>query len=258
MSTSEGLVVERDDHVVLLRLNRPEKRNAVDSALSSALDAALRDASADDAVRAVVLTGTGSAFCAGADLVGGRPADTAGTLGGSPPRLTAPVDACTKPVLAAVNGAAFGGGCELCLAADLRVCADSATFCLPEVRIGSLPGSGGTQRLLRAVGSATAAKLLFTGESIDSGEALRVGLVSDVFPDAALVEGAMDLAARVAANAPLSLLAIKQALRAIGGGDEDSGLRLERALWALLATTADRAEGRAAFKERRPPKFEGR
>lgn len=252
-----SLVVERDAHVVLLRLNRPEKRNAVDAALADALDAAVRDASGDDAVRVVVLTGAGSAFCAGADLTGGRPASTAGTVAGTLKRLTAPLDECTKPVLAAVNGPAFGGGFELCLAADLRVCAESATFCVPEVRIGSLPGSGGTQRLVHAVGSATAAKLLFTGEPIDAEEARRVGLVSDVFADDALVERAMDLAGRVAANAPLSLLAIKQAFRA-AADVEGAGLGLERALWALLATTADRAEGRAAFKEHRLPKFEGR
>lgn len=257
MSRPETLVVERVGPVLLMRLNRPEKRNAFDAALSDALEAALEDAATDDGVRVVVLTGAGSAFCAGADLSAGRPADTTGTLEGSLRRLTAPVDTCPKPVLAAVNGAAFGGGCELCLAADLRVCAESATFCLPEVRIGSLPGSGGTQRLLGAVGSAVAAKLLFTGEPIDASEALRVGLVSDVFPDQTLVERAMDLAGRIAANAPLSLLAIKQALRSAGRVDE-GGLRLERTLWALLATTADRAEGRMAFKERRPPEFQGR
>jgi enoyl-CoA hydratase/carnithine racemase len=257
VSGPRHLVVERDDHVLLLRLNRPEKRNAVDASLSDALDGALSDASSDDSVRVVVLTGAGSAFCAGADLTGGRPADTAAALGGSLPRLTAPVDGCSKPVVAAVNGPAYGGGCELALAADLRVCAESASFCLPEVRIGSLPGSGGTQRLLHAVGSAVAAKLLFTGEPMGAQEALRVGLVSDVFPDDAMVGGAMDLARRIAANAPLSLRAVKQALSA-AGEPETSGLRFERALWALLATTEDRSEGRAAFKERRPPKFQGK
>lgn len=257
MTGPESLVVERDGHVVLLRLNRTEKRNAIDAALADALDAAMRDASSDDDVRVVVLTGAGSAFSAGADLTGGRPASTAGTLEGTLRRLTTPVDDCLKPVIAAVNGPAFGGGFELCLAADLRVCAESASFCVPEVRIGSLPGSGGTQRLVHAVGSATAAKLLFTGEPIDAEEARRVGLVSDVFADDALAERAMDLAARIAANAPLSLLAIKQAFRAAADVD-GVGLGLERALWALLATTADRAEGRAAFKEHRLPKFEGR
>jgi enoyl-CoA hydratase/carnithine racemase len=252
------LDVERRGHVVVLRLNRPEKRNAVDAALAAALAGALEDAARTEEVRVAVLTGAGPAFCAGADLTGARPAGPGPMLVGSAPRLTAAVDAFCKPVLAAVNGPAFGGGCELALAADLRVAAESATFCLPEVRIGSMPGSGGVWRLVHAVGSATAAKLLYTGEPIDAAEARRVGLVSDVLADDALLDGAVALAERVAENAPLSLLAVKRVLRGAVTGGEAGGLELERALWALLATTVDRAEGRAAFGERRPPHFEGR
>lgn len=254
-----SLSVEHAGRVVLLRLNRPEKRNAVDAALSAALTEALADAARDEAVRVAVLTGAGTAFCAGADLAGAGPPAPGQLLSGAPQRLTAPIDSFNKPVIAAVNGPAYGGGCELVLAADLRVAAASATFCLPEVRIGSMPGSGGTQRLLHAVGSAVAAKLLFTGDPIDAHEALRVGLVSDVVADEALLEHAMSLAARIAERAPLATLAVKRALwSAAGEARTAGGMELERALWAVLATTADRAEGRAAFRERRPPHFEGR
>lgn len=257
------LRLERRGKVLLLRFDRPEKRNAVDLALAAALSEAMEHAMADDEVSVVVITGSGSSFCAGADLANARPFGPAATLDGAAAPITAPLDRFTKPVVAAVNGPAYGGGCELALAADLRVAGASATFCLPEAKIGSMPGSGGVEQLCRAVGSAAAAKMLFTGEPVDAVEAARIGLVSDVFDDDVLVEEACALGGRIAQNAPLSLLAIKHAMRAVtaagaGGGENTGGMTLERALWGLLSTTADRAEGRAAFKDRRAPRFEGR
>lgn len=237
-----------EDSVGLLRLNRPEKRNAITAEMRAALADALAAFDDDDAVRVVVLTGEGSAFCAGVDL---NESASDHPLFAKP--LAASLDAFGKPVLAAVNGPAAGGGFELALAADLRIASTTATFALPEVKLGSLPGSGGVVRLREAVAPAHAAKLIFTGEPIDAAEALRLGLVSDVHEPGELMPAAQRLAAQVAANAPLSLRAAKLALRA---GRETLGL--DRALWGLLSLTADRAEGRAAFRERRPPEFEGR
>jgi enoyl-CoA hydratase/carnithine racemase len=165
--------------------------------------------------------------------------------------------AFAKPLIAAINGPAFGGGLELALACDLRVAARGATFALPEVTIGSLPGSGGTQRLVRAIGPAVAARMLFSGEPLSAADALRTGLISDLVEPGELADFTGGLARKISANAPLSLLAAKQCLTAAGEAQLSAGLELERALWTLLATTEDRREGRAAFREHRAPRFTG-
>jgi enoyl-CoA hydratase/carnithine racemase len=246
------LLTTRIDGVAWLTLNRPAQRNAISFALRAALEETLAALDEDDTIRVVVLTGAGSAFCAGVDLKEAPPA--------SDPLETKPItfalDRFGKPAIAAINGPAVGGGLELALAADLRIAASTATFALPEVKLGSLPGSGGTQRLAHAASAAVAAKMVFTGAPIDSAEALRCGLVSDVVEPDALRPFAESLAGAIAANAPLSLRAAKIALRAQRG--TDTGVGVERALWAFLSTTSDRAEGRAAFREQRPPRFEGR
>jgi enoyl-CoA hydratase/carnithine racemase len=234
------LLVTREGGVAWVRLNRPEQLNAIDTAMRTALAEAFAELGSDEAIRVAVLTGEGRAFCAGVDL------KEAAAPSSKP--VAYPLDEFEKPVLAAINGAAVGGGLELALACDMRIASDTATFALPEVRIGSLPGSGGTQRMQGPV----AAKLLFTGDKIGAEEALRGGLVSDVVPAEELIPLAERLAARVAANAPLSLRAAKLAFRAA-----PEGRTLERALWSFLATTNDRAEGRAAFREKRPPNFTG-
>ena len=244
------LLASQDSGVAWLRLNRPDQRNAISLSMRSALEETLAALDADDTVRVVVLTGMGSAFCAGVDLK--EAGIAAGPLEAKP--VTFALERFGKPIVAAINGPAVGGGFELALACDLRVASTSATFALPEVKLGSLPGSGGTQRLARATSVAVAAKLVFTGEPIDSAEALRCGLVSDVVEPAGLVPLADSIARAIAANAPLSLRAAKIALRAQQG---DGGLAVERALWAFLSKTDDRQEGRAAFREKRPPRFEG-
>jgi enoyl-CoA hydratase/carnithine racemase len=249
------VLTRRDGTVGWLTLNRPEKRNALTLAMRADLDAALAEFAADETVRVVVLTGAGSAFCAGVDLSGAAPSGRPGLTDGSRP-VAAGVAAFSKPIVAAVNGPAAGGGLELALACDIRIAAREATFALPEVRIGSLPGSGGTQRLMRVIQPAVAARMLLTGEPLAAAEALRVGLVSDLV-DADLIAYAADLAARIGANAPLSLRAMKQCLLAAREAPLASGLDLERTLWALLASTDDRQEGRAAFRERRAPRFTG-
>lgn len=249
------IAVSSGDGVGHVRLDRPDRRNAISLAMRAELAAALAELDADDAVRVVVLTGSGTAFCAGVDLSeGGAAAPAAGALASEP--VAAPLERFRKPVVAAINGPAVGGGLELALSCDLRLASTAATFALPEVRIGSLPGSGGTQRLARVVSPALAARMVLTGETIDAETAFRAGLVSELVEPDRLDEAAATLAAGIAANAPLSLRAAKLALRLALEPDAAS-LATERALWGLLSTTADRAEGRAAFRERRPPEFRG-
>jgi enoyl-CoA hydratase/carnithine racemase len=236
-------------------LNRPEQRNALDLDARLELADAFAALDADPQVRVAVLTGAGTAFCAGTDLTGVQ--DPAHPLLVTPQRLAQPLDDFSKPLIAAVNGGAAGGGFEFALAADLRVATPRAKFLLPEVRIGSLPGSGGTQRIFHALPSAVAWKALFTGEAIDAEAALRYGLVTDVYPEDVFEERVTALAERVAEAAPLSLVAAKRAGRAALDA-AGPGLELERRLWAELSETHDRAEGRAAFREKRQPRFEGR
>ena len=258
MSDAASLLVERRGASLWLTLNRPERRNAFDRATRRQLAEACAEADCDAAVSVIVLTGAGDAFCAGTDLKEPPPNDPPHPLADSTEPIAAPIERLTKPVIASVNGPAAGGGLEIALAADLRVCSTTATFALPEVRVGSLPGSGGTQRLLSHVAPAVAWKMLLTGEAIDASEALRIGLVSDVLEPAELNTFTEGLAQRIAANAPLSLRAAKLAGRAVHEQRLATGLTFERMLWALLATTQDRAEGRAAFRERRKPKYRGR
>ena len=250
-----GVRLERSGSVGWVTMDRPEQRNALDLDARLELAEAFRTLDADPAIRVAVLTGAGTAFCAGTDLSG--PQDPQHPLVAHPQRLTQPLDDFTKPLIAAVNGAAAGGGFEFALAADLRVASPFAKFLLPEVSIGSLPGSGGTQRIFSALPSAIAGDVLFAGRVLTADDAMRYGLVSDVYPSEEFAERVGALAARVAAYAPLSLIAAKRAAR-VARDSDGAGLELERSLWAQLATTQDREEGRTAFREKRPPRFEGR
>jgi enoyl-CoA hydratase/carnithine racemase len=256
--SGEVVLVERADGVAWVTLNRPDRRNAIDGPMRVALRSVLAELDAADDVRVVVLTGAGSAFCAGVDLKDGAVAPDGHPLAGPVDPVAAPLDALRKPAIAAVNGPAVGGGFELALACDVRIAADTARFALTELRIGSLPGSGGIQRLARAVPAAVAARIVLTGEPIDAAEAHRVGLVSEVAAAGALRATVRSLAERIAANAPLSLLAAKQSLRAAGEVPLSAGLGIDRSLWAWLSQSEDRAEGRQAFREGRPPRFKGR
>lgn len=239
-----------------VRLNRPDSRNAIDQATRRGLAEAFAGLEADDEVSLIVLTGTGAAFCAGADLREQSQSHGSGLLDLGEP-VSAPVDRCTKPVLAAVNGAAVGGGFELVLAADLRVASSSAFFQLSEARLGSLPGSGGTQRLLADLPSAVAWRMLLSGSSLAAADAERFGLVSDVFEAKSFDPEVERLVSSLTDAAPLSIRAVKLAARARESEDE-AGRVLERVLWRALATTEDRQEGRAAFREKRRPQFRGR
>ena len=257
-----SIEITREAGVGCLTLNRPDKRNAIDDATRDALAQAFARFEDDIAIRVVILTGAGTAFCAGVDLTTPGNVPVHSSIAASPvvtrARLTAPLDAFSKPVIAALNGVAVGGGLEMALACDLRIAATGARFGMTEAKIGSLPGSGGTQRLVGAVGRTLAAQMLFTGELITAEKALAAGLVSELHAPDALMGRAFALAKVIAGNAPLSLIAVKKALRAATELPLAAGFELERALYGALTATRDREEGRKAFREKRKPNFQGK
>lgn len=260
---SEFVAVRRhgDDGVVELVLDRPKAMNAVSTEMARAIGSACAQLAADPSVRVVVLTSTAErAFCVGADLkernslsdaelVRQRPT-TRGAYGGV---LELPM-----PTIAAVHGFALGGGFELALACDVIVADETAVVGLPEVSVGVIPGGGGTQLLPRRVGAARAAELIFTARRVEAAEALSLGLVDSVVPAGRDREEALALAARMAANSPVGLRAAKRALRLGHGMDLAAGLEIEDAAWRTVAFSGDRAEGVAAFNEKRRPNWPGR
>jgi enoyl-CoA hydratase len=258
--TEPDLVLrERIGAVEVLTLNRPEKRNALNGPLRAELISAL-DAVADDpAVRAIVLTGAGDkAFVAGADITefaGRDVAEQAATMQG--PRIYDIVSAIERPVIAAINGVCLGGGLELALACDIRIASSGARFGQPEVNLGLIPGGGATQRLPRVVGVGAALRLLLTGDLVDAAEALRIGLVEEITEPAACLPRAIAVAERIALNSPVAVAAAKRAATAALGLPLSAGLDLERAAFLACFGAADRAEGIAAFLEKRPPRFSG-
>lgn len=261
-SSARSVSFSVEDRVATVVVNRPEAMNAIDPETEAALVECWARIAADDDIRAAVVTGAGErAFSAGADLKKtAAPAESyaAKTFGGGGDRNFLAGMECDKPFIAAVNGLALGGGLELALACDIRIAAAGARFGLPEVKVGTIPGAGGTQRLPRMIGSSDAMLMLLSGDMIDAVEALRLGLVSRVVPPDALLGEAQALAGRIAANAPLSVRAVKRLVR---GGSQiplDEALRLERLVWGMLRDTEDRREGRRAFAEKRKPNFVGR
>ena len=259
---TEPLLLSADhDTVRVLTVNRPDKLNALDLATLQALDAAFAAAAAEPAVRVVVLTGAGAkAFVAGADIAGMATLTAAAardfSLAGQ--RMMRRIERMPKPVVAAVNGFALGGGLELAMACHLRIAADSARLGLPEVGLGLLPGFGGTQRLPRLVGRAAALELALTGKPVDAARALALGLVNRVVPAAELAAEAMAFAAALAGNAPLAMRAILDAVAVGGECAIDDGLEYESAQFGLAFATDDAREGMQAFLERRKPEFAGR
>jgi len=250
--------VQAPEHGVrLLTLQRPEALNALCTELLAELAAALADADADPLTCAVVITGSRKAFAAGADLREMAERDLVGIL--NDPRVAhwQRIAAFTKPLIAAVNGYALGGGCELVMCADIVIAADDARFGQPEINLGIIPGAGGTQRLLRAVGKPLAMQMVLTGEPITARHALQAGLISEISQPELAVERALQVARSIAAKAPLAVRLAKEALLKAGDTDLASGLRFERHAFTLLAGTADRDEGIRAFQEKRPARFKG-
>jgi len=261
MITAETLLVERRGSVGLVTINRPAVLNALNTRALAELDRVMDDLGGAAEVGAVVVTGAGEkAFVAGADIQEITGLDGPGAKVYSE-RGQATFDRIArlgKPVVAAINGFALGGGCELAMACTLRVAAEHARLGLPEIRLGTIPGFGGTQRLPRLVGRARAIELILTGRLVGAAEALSIGLVHKVVPAAALLDEALELAGRLAA-APA--LALRFAIEAVEDGADlslDEGCRLEASLFGLAAATEDMREGMRAFLEKRTPSFKGR
>jgi enoyl-CoA hydratase len=244
--------------VAVLRVNRPEVRNALDLATVQELTAGVAALSADGGVGAIVITGAGEAvFVSGADINDIRARSRNDGLAAINSTLFAAIDKCPKVTIAAVNGLALGGGCELALSCDLRVAADHAKFGQPEVGLGIIPGAGATQRLPRIIGLGRAKQLILTGDAIDAPKALEWGLVSAVVPAGELMAHALALAERVLARGPLAIRLAKLALNASARVDLDSGLLIETLAQAICFESADKQEGTTAFLEKRPAKFTG-
>ncbi len=259
--TRENVLYEKKESIAYVTLNRPKVLNALNKATITELNEVFKDARDDATVRGVILTGAGDkAFAAGADIAemaNDTPADAEDkTRHGQ--RLTRLIENLGKPVIAAVNGFALGGGCELAMACTIRLAVETAKFGQPEVTIGIIPGYGGTQRLPRLVGKGRALQMILTAEMIGAQEAYRIGLVNEIVPAADLLPRAEAILNRIGANAPVAVkLAIDAANRGLDVSLAD-GLNIEASLLAQCAATGDMKEGVAAFREKRKPKFQGR
>jgi enoyl-CoA hydratase len=255
----ETLIVEIEDHVGTIRLNRPDALNALNSRLLDEIGAALTEMDAANRVRAIVVTGSEKAFAAGADVKEMAPKGFVDVF--VEDYFTGPSEAimrCRKPIVAAVAGYCLGGGCELAMACDFIIAADTAKFGQPEINLGVIPGLGGTQRLTRFVGKSKAMEMCLTGRFMDAAEAERAGLVSRVVPARDLMRDARETAMKIAEKSPLTVRAIKEAVNRSYETTLREGLLFERRLFHALFATEDQAEGMAAFAEKRSPQFRGK
>jgi enoyl-CoA hydratase len=261
MTDFQYITVESAEGIATITVNRPDKLNALNAATIDELDRAFRDVAADDAVLAVIVTGAGAkAFVAGADIgelsaMGPLDGIAVSRRGQSAFRF---LETMRKPVVAAVNGFALGGGLELALACHLRIASSRAKFGLPEVKLGIIPGYGGTLRLPRIVGRGRALELILTGEMIDAQEAFRIGLANRVSEPDALMEDTRSLVKKIIANGPVALALALESVDHAESTAPEHALRLESDLFGLLAGTTDMREGMQAFLEKRAARFEGR
>ena len=258
----DTILLERDGPLATVTLNRPSVLNALNGQMLDELGETFAQLDADESLRAVIVTGAGAkAFAAGADIgeLNALPGAHAGEAQARKGQaLTRAIEHFRVPVIAAVNGFALGGGCELAMACDLRIAAENARFGQPEVNLGLLPGYGGTQRTVRLLGEGAAMYLCLTGEMIDAAEALRIGLVQKVVPLEGLLAEAQRIAGLIAAKAPLAVSATKRAIVDGARLPLEDGLALEALLFGQAVTTADFAEGSRAFLDKRKPSFLGR
>ncbi|MCV2448000.1 enoyl-CoA hydratase [Paracoccus sp. DMF] len=255
----QTLTVEIDDYVALIRLNRPEALNALNSQLMGELADAVTEADRNEKVRCIVLTGSEKAFAAGADIkeMSGKSfvdVYTGNIFGDEIDRITA----ARKPIIAAVSGYALGGGCELAMACDFIICADNAKFGQPEINLGVIAGIGGTQRLTRFVGKSKSMDMHLTGRFMDAAEAERSGLVSRVVPAAKLLAEVMAVAKKIAEKSQIATVAAKEAVNRSYETTLHEGVLFERRTFQALFATEDQKEGMAAFLEKREPQFRDR
>lgn len=256
---TDPVLLERPaDHVAVVRINRPDARNALNMEVRRLIADHLAALTDDPSVRCVILAGGEKAFAAGADIREMAEADPIEMMKRNAFRLWQQIAICPKPMIAAVRGFALGGGCELAMHADIIVAGDSAKFGQPEIRIGIIPGGGGTQRLPRAVGKFKAMKMLLTGDLVSAQEADAMGLVSEVVPDAEVEARALALATQISELPPISARQIKECVLAGQDMSLASALLLEAKAIQLAFSTHDQKEGMGAFLEKRKANFEGR
>ena len=257
----ENILVEKKDAIAYITLNRPKVLNALSAATIAELTAAFEDVRSDDSIKGAIVTGGGDkAFIAGADIseIGKISQVEATQMTRNGQALGALIEGLGKPVIAAVNGLALGGGCETAMACTIRIASEHAKFGQPEVKLGVIPGFGGTQRLPRLIGKGRALQLILSGGMIDATEAYRIGLVNEVVPADQLISRAEAILHQMLANAPLAL---KYAMEAVNAGYESGqaeGLQLEATLFAVCSSTADKTEGTSAFLQKRAPSFQGK
>jgi len=260
MPETDTVLEERHGRVAVLTVNRPDKLNALSQQVRDEMVARLAALEHDDDVGVVVITGAGEkSFVAGADISefdGRTPLDQRHAM--RSPRIFDVMSGFPKPVIAMINGFCLGGGCEMAASCDLRVASDKARFGQPEIKLGLIPGGGGTQRLPRLIGHGQTMRLVLTGEMIGADEALRIGLVETVVPHEELRATTLELAARIAAMSPLTLRIAKEAVNASRELPLEAGLRYERDLFCLCFSSEDMAEGVRAFLDKRPADWKGR
>ncbi len=258
--TYENLLVQKRDRIAFVIVNRPEKMNALNIRTREEILGAFEELKNDESVRVVVITGAGEkAFIAGADIgeFAGKSAREQREIMRST-RAFDSVEDFPKPVIAMINGYALGGGCELALACDIRIASTKAKFGQPEIKLGIIPGGGGTQRLPRLVGEGKAMELILTGDTIDAEEALRIGLVNCVLPPEQLEARTMEIAQKIAGMSPVALSLAKTAVKNAARLDLRAGLDTELDLFAISFGSEDKEEGVRAFLEKRKPEFKGR
>jgi enoyl-CoA hydratase len=251
---------ETDGAIATITVNHPPA-NALSNAVLAEIEGALTVAEADDAIRCVIFTGEGEKFfIAGADITEFLqiPREKYAERTAKGQQVTLQMEMLSKPIIMAINGYCLGGGCEMAMAGDIRIAADNAVFGQPEIKLGIIPGFGGTQRFVRLVGKSRAMELLFTGDNLDANTALELGLVSRVVPGAELMAETRKLAAKLAQQAPLAIGAIKRAVHAGLDRPMEEALEVERKEFAAIRFTDDAVEGITAFVEKRKPEFKGR
>ena len=253
------VLLERpEEGIGFIRINRPEVMNALNNATREELAVRFEEVIADEGIRVIVITGNEKAFVAGADLKEFADLGTADWAFTDARRMWRVIAGCPKPIVAAVNGFALGGGCELALHCDIIIAGEEAKMGLPEIGVGVLPGGGGTQRLTRAVGKYKALKMMLTAEWVSGKEACDMGMVSEVVADDEVLDRAFSIARKVAKMPPLGVKLIKEVTLAGMDGSLETGLILERKAFEILFSTEDQKEGANAFIQKRKPEFKGR
>jgi enoyl-CoA hydratase len=242
-----------------VNINRPEDRNALDSQTVQELHSVLAEIEQSESIGVAILTGAGDrVFVSGADIRAIRQRNKFDALSGINSRICKAIEDCEKPIIAAVNGFALGGGCEVALSCDVRVCSENAKFGLPEVSLGIIPAAGGMYRMARIAGIGIAKEMVLTGESIDAQRAWQLGLVSRVVPLSELLNAAREIAVKILSRGPLAVRLAKRSLNLITQVSTEAAMALESYAQSILFESEDKTEGTTAFLEKRPPSFKGK